>query len=362
MISIDKIIPLIDDDRKEEGAGIYFFPTIDFKFQNTGGATAFLWQFAINIIQAEIDPTPCLYFFFNVDSGALKVYCENDGYGSAKNCELLINCDDRINEYLINRLFNDNERSFTGEILGGSRKEIIKLVPKKFTSDEFKEVCRDIYEERKQRFGPKYFNNSNIDRYLYGSAIRIEDLTIQCKYKDERGVTHNAIGQASNYKGLVFLTKDGFEYKESDGDEEDATSWITYTTIVDPKAGAHERKYPISRKIPPGDVERFHIMIGASMSCSLRTNFKFFVDKEKVIESEIFSIDIWNPRGSRWHEEYKDGAEVERVIRKIRKGSRADLDLQNIDLEMLKRELSHTESIRGLEGIKELILNYPFLY
>jgi len=40
----------------------YRFPSIDFKFQNTGNATAFLWQFIISILSIEIDPTPIFEF------------------------------------------------------------------------------------------------------------------------------------------------------------------------------------------------------------------------------------------------------------------------------------------------------------
>ena len=39
MFSIDKI-------KEETHKKKYKFPTIDFKFQNTGSATAFLWKFA----------------------------------------------------------------------------------------------------------------------------------------------------------------------------------------------------------------------------------------------------------------------------------------------------------------------------
>jgi Tfp pilus assembly protein PilF len=80
----------------------------------------------------------------------------------------------------------------------------------------------------------------------------------------------------------------------------------TYGVIIDPSKGSYEQKYPISRAIPPGDVERFHIMVGASMSCYLQIRFKFFIDEATVIESGIFDIHIWNPRKSGWHHEYTD--------------------------------------------------------
>src|ERR1051325_813809 len=71
MIQIDNV------DRIGYG---YHFPTIDFKFQNTGSATAFLWQFAIKILHAEIDPTPTLDFKANVEGDALNVGITNFGW------------------------------------------------------------------------------------------------------------------------------------------------------------------------------------------------------------------------------------------------------------------------------------------
>ena len=89
-------------------------------------------------------------------------------------------------------------------------------------------------------------------------------------------------------------------------------SEVTYGTIVDPSKGPHEQAYPISRKIPPGDVERFHIMIGSPMSCHLKIQFKFFIDQTQVIESDIFDIDIFNPVNSQWHHLYPDAISMNR--------------------------------------------------
>ena len=83
-------------------------------------------------------------------------------------------------------------------------------------------------------------------------------------------------------------------------------STVTYITIIDPSKGPHEQTYPISHKIPPGDVERFHIMIGSPMSCHLTLQFMFSIDKAKIIKSEEFDVEIWNPRNSGWQNYYKD--------------------------------------------------------
>src|SRR5438128_1741935 len=51
----------------------YGFPTVDFKFQNSGDATAFLWQFVIHVLAAEVDRIPELAFQATVEDAVLKV-------------------------------------------------------------------------------------------------------------------------------------------------------------------------------------------------------------------------------------------------------------------------------------------------
>jgi hypothetical protein len=56
----------------------HFFPTIDFKFLNSGRGKALLWRFTISVTAVEIDPTPELEFSFNVPRGQ---YWSDDGNG-----------------------------------------------------------------------------------------------------------------------------------------------------------------------------------------------------------------------------------------------------------------------------------------
>jgi hypothetical protein len=85
----------------------------------------------------------------------------------------------------------------------------------------------------------------------------------------------------------IVLTEFGFEKLFEPPAPPPYPSDTTYGAIIDPSVGPYEKKYPISRKIAPGDVERFHIMVGSSMSCHLQVRFKFFIDQTTVIESEI---------------------------------------------------------------------------
>ena len=62
-----------------ERFGRHDFPVIDFKFRNSGNATSLITEYRIDILYAEVDPTPRLRFKWgmipnseaNMGSGAL---------------------------------------------------------------------------------------------------------------------------------------------------------------------------------------------------------------------------------------------------------------------------------------------------
>ena len=54
------------------------FPIIDFKFQNRGSATAFLWKFTLRVINIEVDETPVLRHFLKIDPIDFAVGKEKD--------------------------------------------------------------------------------------------------------------------------------------------------------------------------------------------------------------------------------------------------------------------------------------------
>jgi len=138
-----------------------------------------------------------------------------------------------------------------------------------------------------------------------------------------------------------------------------AFSDATYISIMDPSIGPHEKIYPISRKIPPGDVERFHVMIGSPMSCRFLIRFKFHIDQSKVIESEMFFINIWNPIGSHWDNKYKDGEELHReleMMQRLASGIQPAWEQNEEAFRDLQREAKE-----ALKGLQKKALNYPFL-
>src|SRR5712692_8878383 len=98
----------------------YDFPTIDFKFQNTGTATAFLWRFAVDVVQAEIDPTPVLFFGIAEGSSELHIGVQNRGWGAAQNCQIQMDGD-------LLDLFTNLPRQYKGTIQSRAFQHLLNI-------------------------------------------------------------------------------------------------------------------------------------------------------------------------------------------------------------------------------------------
>ncbi len=345
MLNIDQISHP-DTDRNYE----YNFPTIDFKFQNTGAATAFLWQFVVDVIHAEIDPAPVLDFDIGIENNALRVKVTNYGWGTAHHCQ--INIDGVDEPELLNRLFADSVRQFSGPINSGETKTVFSFTKELANPDALEALVRELsdpnitfehlatqdpwlVEKDLSSWDPRllklfideFFRGTDSKKrqdYVnrYHSWIKndikyfaernpnlgknLGKLNVSWSCEDDKGIKHKG-SQHIWAKG--YLTQKGFELVPLPPpivNYSIAPSNITYISIVNPLRGPHELEYSFSRKIPLGDIERFHIMVGAPVSCHLLIQFKFFIDTRTVIESDVFDIHIQNTRKSRWHEKYTD--------------------------------------------------------
>ena len=119
-----------------------------------------------------------------------------------------------------------------------------------------------------------------------------------------------------NIGGALYLTDQSFEWR---GDYAKFCIYppsAVYYAKLNPSKGAHVKKYKISHRIDKGDIERFKVMVGAEMSTNLKLKFRFVMEEGKVIESEVFSIDIWHPRNTKTPYYYEDGEELLAAIEK----------------------------------------------
>jgi hypothetical protein len=349
MITIDKV-------EKQR----YSFPTIDFKFQNSGNATAFLWKFAVNVLSAEIDITPVLDFDWGVEKRQLEVSVTNNGWGVAKDCTI------DVDERTLTRLFDKNSLRFSGSLASGESKPCFCLSVSDVPKHVLQAIERDFSPLMSERDSSYYGSLSTYSDNDLASAIgiKLKNGHATCRMADERGNTHTqrkAISFARFNKSIA-LTRTGFVEMESEVHACIAQSDTTYISLIDPQAGSHERIYPMSRKVPPGDIERFHIMVGASKSCRLQLQFKFFVDKESVVESNRFDIHIVLPRNNEWMlHEYKDGSELPRDIDELKRryqggglSGRIESELEDLTGGKAEYMSGDWEKERHIQKIKQL--------
>lgn len=314
----------------------YRFPAIDFKFQNTGTATAVLWQFVIKVMKAEVDISSTFDFRMNVKDNALQIAAINNGWGDAHDCLI------QIDEPTLNRLFPESARQFRGAIPSGEEQQILTLTKRLAQQDNFEALRKEFKDIRLP---------TGIPIGICGIELQAPQATWTCKNDNVNTDTNNAkVRKFNNF----YLVEDGF--KEDFLSGAGLISEVTYSAIIDASKGSQERVYSISRKIPPGDVERFHIMVGSPTSCHLQLKFVFHVDKSTIIESDMFDVHLWNPRNSGWNYQYKDGEELKGDIDQWQNGSPSPhlYPWEPEKLTSLKEQLENYPFIKGRENTNEI--------
>lgn len=249
-----------------------------------------------------------------------------------------------MNEPLLSRLFTHTELQYRGEIASGESLNLFSLCKKPDNSNRFEAMKKEFVDIPHYPSTPPY--NHTI-RGIHLEPIAIKWVCMDAKddiYQEEEKI------RAFDSAGDFVITEDGFFKTYNPRFGGGAYSDVTYSAIIDPLKGAYEYKYILRRKIPSGDTERFHIMIGASISCHLRVKFEFFIDQAQVIESNDFDIDIWNPRDSQWHYPYKDGEELRR-----------DIERQEKEILKYSNDRDIEQALTGLEQLRQQTLDYPFL-
>jgi hypothetical protein len=348
----------------------YEFPTIDFKFQNTGTAAAFLRQFRVEVLSAEIDPKPELYFDATFEGRVVSLRVNNNGWGPATNLEL------EFSEPTLNRLFGTRLRQSVPVI---DEEHGITLSLSDVPSAELQAIqstYKPLVAPRNYRYGPDVVrvapssrmrqlpslvplrterskivpqNNSQAREFR---GVELNPINVSWSALDQRGIRFT--GEAVIWLRPTALTDDGFLQAEWTHSIPDAcgsfSSDRTYVTCIrlDPDQQS-VFDYPISRKIAPGDIDRFHVMVGATKSCILRVRFAIVVDKDTVIRSDAFDFHLWNPKRFELHERYTDGAAM----------ARREEEIQEI-LRTGNYPGDHEHLRRELVTLAEAKAEYPF--
>lgn len=309
------------------------FPSIDFNFRNNGNVSALISKFTIIIESCKIDLTPVFDFYFDVKNGGNSfmrdntcgdfiVYSTNNGWGDAKEIEF------NLENQALQELFSKNDLTFRGNLGSTNTNETFRLKKEKIQVNKFKELQSHL---RKVEF-------KKLEERLPEFLSLNEHMTVENGYKkgalEESYEEHKAeeinkfnrqweigipltdilVNKIYVVKSPIvphhhklFVTEKGFILHENFLDFCINHSDANYCSLIDVDKPLDSKSYRISRKIPPNDLDRFHITIGATKSCQLNIRFQFTIDSKKKVSSEEFIIKIWNPNNSGFLRDYKDG-------------------------------------------------------
>lgn len=309
MISIDEVI---SDS---------LFPTVDFKFHNSGNAASFMHEFHIEVKETTIDKRPSFSadlkisnassndFGFDSASGDLIVEVSNNGWGGDAICEL------SIVDNVFYLLFPEELLTTKLVISGGERKQAFKLNAKQANHDALRKMLKD--HESRSEASPFDYQQSQ------GDALRLSRPRITLSYRDDVIQSQGSVSLnpgidslPGNIGGVLYLSEQSFLWHGNYANFCICQPSAVYYSKLDPRNGKYLKKHKISHRIGKADTERFKVMVGAEVSANLKIVFRFLMEEGKVIESDLFSIDIWHPRNTRTPYYYEDGEELMETIEK----------------------------------------------
>ncbi len=276
---------------------------IDFKFRNGGQATAFLWRVVIELVQADLDLSPVIGLAYRTNHKEMTIAASNAGWGRG-------DCQVSVHNEILERLFRSDSLGFQRSFESGENVDVIHLDLRHADTAQLDVINRTRRERtRRQHDSPPPRSS---DDQIKIQSVSPEDLGVA----EGVPVGHiTAQGTCSNAAGIQLtvnqeIRPDLWSFANavsiSDGEFKRipppiiiyavAMSEPTFVAVVDPASVPSEKAYSISRKIPPGDVERFFITVGALKSSKVKLRFKFFVDESIVLTTNSFILALSCPR------------------------------------------------------------------
>jgi hypothetical protein len=174
----------------------YGFPKIDFKFQNTGNATAFLWQFGISVVRAEVDVTPVFDFKASTPSNELCIELTNNGWGKANNVSIT------LNQPTLNQLYNQSDMQFKGLLESGQTLTVFRLSKDMAISSEYNTLIKSFVALRDEY--SRYRNEQTTQGKI------INDIKVFWDCKDQNSESHKGEDSIWLRWANVALTTEGF--------------------------------------------------------------------------------------------------------------------------------------------------------
>lgn len=280
------------------------FPAVDFKFINRGTATALIWKVGVEVCHARLDTSPALSFDADVNDGALVISGTDHGWGSQHELRF------SLREPVLDRVFGVESLQFTVLLNFGEESTRLAILSSKLNGPALGRFRELAVKVDKAGSGKRLF--FQLPERSINGGISLGRLRAEGVCVDYQGVIQKIEADVSVRSfGHIYLNENGFEYWPDNFCYSLAPSREAFISIIDltPAKTPYEKTYAISRQIAPGDVERFHVVLGATKSCKLAVRFKFYIDTKQVVVSNPIEISVYRPRNRQIPEVIKDGAE-----------------------------------------------------
>lgn len=318
---------------------------LDFKFVNRGTVSSVLHHFDVEVISFEPDSTPVLAFSHeSAGPGRLGVTVSNVGWGAARDCEV------RITDPVLARLLPPEGLAATADIDSGERREVLTVSLDRIDQEEFDELTArrgslrgrvvTAMETRQPTvtdlddFGmllshhEKWHVQEYFSELLRGpddprqkwhirfmSQIRTRQLpvrlTLDVAYRTatEARVRQEAVALTPldrPAEGELWIVVNRFRYDPHQVAFAPLTPSEAVVAVLDPETETR-RGYPISRAIPAGDTDRFHVVITARQSGTYTVRVRFHTDAADPVVSPPISVYLRRDRNQGLPEERLDG-------------------------------------------------------
>jgi hypothetical protein len=268
--------------------------TIDFKFRNTASLAAFLWKVELSVDSARLDDSPVMTFSCSSEDGRLDFYARNTGWGPAK-------CTGRLRNKTLQSIFSDSELMLDGVIGSSERQRVGSLAIRGFNArqrtmvnDLIKALRRTLDSgESGYAIGPVEFIG-----YCTASNDVTQEIVADVQPRARRTVTDQEI----------LINEHGFAVGGTPVAYDMIPSEPTFVAILDPAKAPEKKEYSLSRRIPPGDVERFFITTVATRSALFRLRLRFFVNESTILETAPVEVALVSPTD--YEPNIRDGDEL----------------------------------------------------
>lgn len=278
------------------------FPVIDFRFQNTGQASALLTKFVIIIDEMKIDPTPDLQFSWALRSqpdgcNSLSVSGRNFGWGSAK--ELVLDFEGELPQLFPRTV------QMCHEIKDDDPEELYEFLPQDIDTNSLSKL------EAADEFFPINSDLSGVSKDAEWKRLSQAKFSWSCSDEESRPHEGNDVLDWERSDEMLFVSESGFKTSPMMSRcGAAAPPGPTFCAILDADQPDTQKEYSLSRVIEAGGWERFQILIGATKSCRTRVRVGFYANNKELVNSDPIDIRITNNRRSQHHLRYFDGQEI----------------------------------------------------